>query len=123
MNRLIPNFGGMEMPEVPPNVDLEFGKKSCGLLDKALGDLEQADYYDASGTAMFRVERIGTDMYNFRDLRSNKVYGINRLGDPTYFSPIGTQSEVVGKGDLKHTLENDFELLESLEKKEAVGLE
>jgi hypothetical protein len=107
-----------DIPEVA-NIDHAFGKKCCGLLEEVLGvDMEQADFYDASGVAMFRVERIGPAMYTFRNLETGSVYGINRLGDPTYFAPVGVKGEAVDEEALKCSLEDDFEHLKFLEKRE-----
>jgi hypothetical protein len=109
-----------DIPEVP-NIDHAFGDKSCALLDVVLGvDMEQADFYNASGVAIFRVERIGPSMYTFRNLETGSVYGINRLGDPTYFAPIGAKSEAVDEEALKRSLEDDFEHLKFLEKREVI---
>ncbi len=119
MIRLMPEFGGTELPEDSEtweaDQDNEWGKEICRLLADILGKIEAADFSDDTGTVLFRVKKIGTDQYTLYNFLEKKGYGINHLGDPFIVNLEG--SPELDKKHLQAKLMDDVKKLSYLDNK------
>ena len=124
MIRLMPDFGGKELPEDDETweaeQDGEWGREICQLLAGILGKTEAVDFMDYKGKALFRVKKVGTDQYTFYDFVEMKGYAINHLGDPYILNLEGSPD--LDKKQLQVKLMDDIKKLPYLDNKKVKDL-
>jgi len=119
MIRLMPDFGGKELPEDDKTWEAEqdskWGREICQLLAGILGKTEAVDFVDDKGTALFRVKKVGTDQYALWDFVEKKGYAINHLGEPYILNLEGSPD--LDKKQLQVKLMDDIKKLPYLDNK------
>ncbi len=124
MIRLMPDYGGKELPEDSEtweaDQDNKWGREICQLLASILGKIEAADFSDDKGTVLFRVKKVGIDQYTLYNFMEMKGYGINHLGDPSIVNLEGSAD--LGKKQLQAKLMDDVKKLPYLDNKKVCDM-
>ena len=117
----MPEFGGERTSEDDTleikknNENDEWGAWMCFQISTALAGSERADFYTHDEVALFRVEKIGPDMYTIRDIKERKVYSVTHQGEP---NQVMLEGQMLDEKSLKTKLQKDVELLKFLYKRE-----